>query len=192
MTPSLVMAIRSFVGQRNQRRDGRFAAGTATGNASVGNNSFSGVSRVLGSNFDDLLIGNGGDNDLNGGTGGNDTLEGGGGNDTLTGGSGDDVFRYTGNSTAELAAQGGDLIGDFVDAGGDLIDVSSFAATAGNGLWLFNGTGAFSGGGQASITYSVAADTLVEFDHNGDGAADASITLTGAHALTANEFDLVV
>jgi len=69
-------------------------AGTATGNASVGSDTFTGVSRVSGSGFNDTISGDAGNNTLNG-QGGNDRLDGRGGNDTLIGGAGADRFVYS-------------------------------------------------------------------------------------------------
>jgi len=62
------------------------AAGTATGE---GNDSFSGVSGVWGSQFADELTGNGADNVLNG-NGGDDVIRGAGGDDWVVGSFGDD------------------------------------------------------------------------------------------------------
>src|SRR4029078_10013751 len=60
------------------------AAGSATGNASVGHDTFSGVSSLRGSNFHDTLLGS--DNGFTTaesfeGRGGNDFIDGRGGND---------------------------------------------------------------------------------------------------------------
>ncbi len=63
--------------------------GTAEGDFLVG------IEDVLGSKFDDTLIGNWANNTLDGGAG-NDTLKGGGGADTLKGGIGDDVLETDG------------------------------------------------------------------------------------------------
>jgi Ca2+-binding RTX toxin-like protein len=82
------------------------AAGTATGDASVGSDTFTDVSRVRGSNFDDTISGGAGFNVLEG-QGGNDTIQGRGGNDTLTGGAGNDTFVY-------VDGDGADIITDFV------------------------------------------------------------------------------
>ncbi len=72
------------------------AAGTASGE---GNYTFSGVDGVLGSQFDDELIGNVSDNYLNGGQeatssgrGGDDRIDGGLGNDDLDGEAGSDTY----------------------------------------------------------------------------------------------------
>ena len=93
------------------------AAGTATGDASVGTDTFTGVNNAFGSNFNDTLLGSGGNDVLNGGNGGNDTLDGRGGNDNLTGGAGADIFVYA-------AGGGADFITDFSHAQGDRIDVT--------------------------------------------------------------------
>ncbi|MEL7430084.1 MAG: calcium-binding protein [Pseudomonadota bacterium] len=66
---------------------------------------FNSVEFVVGSDFDDIIIGNSAINRLDGGAGdddldgddGNDTLVGGIGNDTLTGGEGNDVFIFEAN-----------------------------------------------------------------------------------------------
>lgn len=58
-------------------------AGTATGNSSAGSDTFSGVSGVIGSNFNDTITGDGNDNVIEG-LSGIDTLDGGGGNDTVS------------------------------------------------------------------------------------------------------------
>jgi len=93
------------------------AAGTATGNASVGIDTIlGGVSRVLGSGFNDIITGNEFNNTLNG-QGGNDTLTGGAGNDTLTGGGGTDSFVFADGF-------GFDTITDFNQAQGDKIDLT--------------------------------------------------------------------
>jgi hypothetical protein len=93
------------------------AAGSATGDASVGTDTFTGVNNAFGSNFNDTLLGSSGNDFLNGGNGGSDTLAGRGGNDNLTGGAGADIFVY---------AAGGDVdfITDFSHAQGDRIDVT--------------------------------------------------------------------
>ncbi|MBX9778457.1 MAG: hypothetical protein K2Y71_29130, partial [Xanthobacteraceae bacterium] len=75
---------------------------------------------LVGSNFNDTLIGDGGDNQL-WGVDGNDTLDGGGGSDAIWGGAGDDVFIYS---------TGADAIRDFV-AGVGGVDEIDLRAVAG-------------------------------------------------------------
>ena len=76
-------------------------AGTITGGSS-GTISFTGVERIVATNFNDSLIGNGAAQNLTG-RGGADTLWGASGNDTLWGGGGADtfIFRETGNANAD-------------------------------------------------------------------------------------------
>ena len=57
--------------------------GNAFGDGSVGHDTFSSVSRVIGSNFADNITGDGNNNVIEG-LGGNDTLDGGGGIDTVS------------------------------------------------------------------------------------------------------------
>ncbi|MFZ5689766.1 MAG: type I secretion C-terminal target domain-containing protein [Pseudomonadota bacterium] len=93
------------------------AAGTAVGNASVGTDTIlGGVSRVLGSDFNDTLIGNEFNNVLNG-QGGNDIIDGAAGTDTLTGGGGTDTFVFADGF-------GFDTITDFNQAQADKIDLT--------------------------------------------------------------------
>jgi Ca2+-binding RTX toxin-like protein len=69
------------------------------------------IQNVIGSNFDDALIGDGNNNHLSGGLGA-DTLQGGGGNDTLTGGEGaDSLVGGTGDNHIDC---GNDTVADRV------------------------------------------------------------------------------
>src|SRR5207244_2353911 len=63
-------------------------AGTATGE---GSDTLQSVEDVVGSIYDDFLVGNGGGNRLSGSSG-NDQIYGQNGNDTLSGGDGDDTL----------------------------------------------------------------------------------------------------
>ena len=90
--------------------------GDAFGNDSVGHDTIvSGVSRVRGSEFNDVITGSGGNNTLEG-RGGNDVLDGQAGADVLTGGSGSDIFIYQ-------TSGGNDRITDFTRLEGDRIDL---------------------------------------------------------------------
>ena len=92
--------------------------------AGVGNDIFvSGVSRVRGSEFGDVITGNGGNNTLEG-QGGADILNGRGGNDTLTGGTGSDIFMYNNNVTnGNSPPSNNDIVTDFNDSEADRIDL---------------------------------------------------------------------
>jgi Ca2+-binding RTX toxin-like protein len=90
------------------------AASTAPGDAAgIGTDTFvSGVTRIRGSEFGDIITGNGADNIVEG-LGGGDVLNGGAGNDTIDGGAGNDVLN------------GG--VGNDTLSGGDGIDIAVFS-----------------------------------------------------------------
>jgi Ca2+-binding RTX toxin-like protein len=92
-------------------------AGTGNGGHATGD-TLSGIEKVIGSNFNDTLIGTSGDDSLNGGAG-NDTLRGLGGDDFLVGGAG--------NDTVVIANNGGfDIFADYT-AGSDTIDLTGIS-----------------------------------------------------------------
>lgn len=143
-----------------------------------------GADRIDGGADDDLLAG-GGSNDSVWGGNGDDTVNGEAGGDVLAGGAGRDMFLFTLATHSGLGA-GADTIADMV-AGDDRIDISALAAAP----LVFRGTGAFSGGGTASVRYDVAGGTAtVRIDANGDGTADAEIAVTGIATLSAADFVL--
>lgn len=74
---------------------------------------------AIGSNFNDVLIGDGADNWLSGGTG-NDIMYGGVGSDTLIGGGGTDLIEFE-------AGDGYDAIFRF-ETGVDVFDASNYSA----------------------------------------------------------------
>ena len=98
------------------------ATGNANGDASVGHDTFVGVNRVFGTNFNDTILGSSASDFLDGGNG-NDTLNGLGGSDSLTGEGGADTFNYADGG-------GADTITDFNRAQGDTIDVRGVAGIA--------------------------------------------------------------
>ena len=108
------------------------ATGIATGAAS-GTDTFTGVSRARGSNFNDTIHGDGAGNVVEG-QGGNDLLDGRGGNDTLIGGQGADTIVYANGG-------GSDVVTDFSHAQGDKIDLTGV-----NNVFNINQVYALSGG----------------------------------------------
>jgi len=153
------------------------AGGTATGNSSVGADTFTGVANVRGSNSTDTISGNASNNILEG-QGGSDTIGGQGGNDTLTGGAGDDHFVYTATS------DGLDHVTDFNGHGGqnDVFDFDHLAF--GNGLavggadtgtldpshFVANATGATTA---AEVFWYNTADHTLYYDADGSGGGAA-------------------
>ncbi len=137
---------------------------------------------MLGNSGNNLLAGAQGNDTLGGGAG-NDTLLGGLGIDRLVGGGGGDVFRY------DLAAQGLDIIADFVAAedqllvrasgfGGGLAAGVDLGAT---GRFVQNGTGAAaSAAGTGQFVFnSTNGQLLWDADGTGGTAAVRVATLTG-------------
>lgn len=78
---------------------GTTAAQRVSGN--LGSDRLISIEGIVGSTFDDRLVGNGGHNALNGGAG-RDVLVGGSGNDTLDGGAGTDVADYSGRAALRI------------------------------------------------------------------------------------------
>jgi hypothetical protein len=143
---------------------------------------------------DDVVFGHGGNDALNGGPG-NDTLHGGEGNDMLIGeaggdrmdgGPGADVFLYRAtpqisNFGSTIDEIGGDYITGF-EVGTDLLDFRPLHLA-------FRGQAAFEANGQAQLRYvdeftprmeagaHYPGSTQVYLDVNGDGTADASMTI---------------
>lgn len=90
-----------------------------------------GIEGLVGTPFDDRLLGNARDNLLEGGAG-NDTLNGRGGDDWLVGGTGNDVYRFSKNG-AEYLGQNWIVEGTgAVDDPADAIELVGFGATAVN------------------------------------------------------------
>ena len=168
------------------------------------------IENLVGSAHDDVLIGDGVSNSLEGGAGGdtlhgeggNDFLLGGIGDDTLIGGDGDDILNggldrdiLWGGDGVDIfefldviesgTGSSRDVIKDF-EQGVDLIDLSAVGATS------------FSAGGFTStageVTFKLiggGTKTVVEYDHDGDGAADFQILMTnGGFTITADDFIL--
>ena len=164
-------------------------SGTATGDASVGSDTFlSGVTRVRGSDFGDTISGNSGNN----------VLEGQGGADTLTGGAGADRFAYT------AITDGVDHITDFSghDGQGDVLTFDH--QTFGSGLalggadtgtldpahFVANATGATTA---AEVFWYNTTDHTLYYDADGSGAgaAVAMAVLDNNFLLNHTDFDLI-
>jgi len=144
-----------------------------------------GSDHLMGGEGEDLLRG-GGAKDLLEGSAGRDTLAGGGGDDWLAGGPGNDLLRGgVGNDTFIASADGGtDLLVDFAWDGVwlDRIDISALP------VMTFLGDAAFTGTGPESrfdIEYQA---TRVEFDTDGDGAANAVLRMSEPYWLSEDVF----
>lgn len=146
----------------------------------------SGNDKLYGGQNADSLSGGNGDDLLVGGSG-NDVLVGGLGADDLTGGYGADTFRFTNiaDSTQDLLSQ--DLITDFTQSEGDVIDLQPLSSI----IFNFINMSGFHKDGTSfpEVRYfHDGSSTVVQADVNGNGSADIEITLTGSFTLHASDF----
>ncbi|MEN0107905.1 MAG: DUF5801 repeats-in-toxin domain-containing protein, partial [Pseudomonas sp.] len=157
------------------------ATGVATGGA--GNDTFSSIENLIGSDYNDTLTGDGNSNYLHGGAG-NDTIIGGGGADfivgglgadTLTGGTGKDTFIW------EKGGLGGgtDTITDFVvdhatggaNPNADVLDLSQ----------LLSGVSQVGSSLDDYLSFSFGASTTLHIATTAGGAPQQDVTLTGVN-----------
>lgn len=145
--------------------------------------------KITGDDRANLLDGGVGADQLNGGAGA-DRLIGGLAGDKLTGGLGADRFIYR-EFNQSVAATGRDVINDFSQAQGDLINVAAIDAIAGgvDNAFVFIGNAAFSAAGQLRY-FNSGTQTIIQADGNGDGIADMEIVLAGSMTLVAADFIL--
>jgi Ca2+-binding RTX toxin-like protein len=134
--------------------------GTGRSSGAGGNDSLTGIERVLGGNFADTLItgnigsefvyGHGGDDSLVGGTGSLQRLRGDSGNDTLIGGNGVQTYLYGGDGDDSIDGGDGTLRFMYGEAGNDTLVAQQAPTTTG-----------FSGGdGNDSLLGSADVDNL--------------------------------
>ena len=141
--------------------------------------SYSGISGLIGSAYNDTLIGDGNANVLNGGAG-DDTLIGGAGADTLTGGGGHDTADYSTSSAAVqvhldgTANTGGDAAGDVLNG------ISNLNGSAYNDTLYGDGNANVLNGGAGDDTLigGAGADTLT-----GGGGHDTADYSTSSAAV---------
>jgi Ca2+-binding RTX toxin-like protein len=155
----------------------------------------SGIEGLLGSRYNDILIGNNAANRLSGGAGndylnggtGNDVLTGGAGRDVLIGGAGIDMFDF--NAVSEsLAGASRDVIRDFVHGSDkiDLFTIDANATQAGNNAFTFVAGASFTAAGQVKF-----ANGILYGNTDGNLAtAEFEIALSGVTTLTASDFVL--
>jgi|GEM_PF-3956609 len=141
-----------------------------------------GADLLLGRGDDDSLHG-GDDNDIIRGGAGDDEIIGGAGADRLYGGRDADTFVF--HAIGDMAAAGAtDRIMDFnkID---DLIDLTDVSIAK----FAFMGTGAFKGGGKASVSLAVNhGNTVVKLDVDGDGTMDGRFVVDHVTGLNAGDF----
>ena len=144
-----------------------------------------GEDRLFGETGIDLLFGGLHDDVLAGGDG-DDILNGGQGRDSLFGGAGADIFEYLSLSDSGTDSANRDVIRDF-EQGLDLIDVQGWGASSFSESGFTNTEGEIT-----SSLFSGGTKTLIEYDEDGDGVADAAIViLNDGFDLTAGDFILI-
>ena len=167
-----------------------FQPGSGRGDAA--GDTWTGIERVVGTDFNDVIGGlPGGDNTIWGGAG-DDAIRGYEGADLLKGGAGNDTFGYGRVEESTVAASGRDTIADF--ATGDIIQVRGIDAdgNAANGDTAFTfGTGGFTGhAGELRVVDFGDGRMSVNLDIDGDKSPDSIINVVSDHALTASDFVL--
>ena len=191
------------------------ASGTATGDASVGTDTFSGVSGANGSLFDDTFIGS--DNPA----GRNESFRGNGGNDFIDGRGGLDVAEYNfaevsgiavnlavGTVTGDISTGTDTLRGVEIIVGtefADTFDATGFGASSVNagssGNWnqfqALGGDDVVTGNGNTQLYYGSSASSInVVFTANNagyvDGTAVGHDVFTGVNAISASNYDSVI
>lgn len=148
-------------------------------------------STAIGNAMDNTMFGNDATNFLVG-LGGADTLVPGLGVDYMVGGPESDTFALS--SAGNIMEFNGDVITDWTDdkphIAGDVIDLSTSGL-----IWDLRGSAGFQHDGGAEARIEIVhqgneGSTLVQFDANGDGLVDATLTLAGIHSPNASDFIL--
>ena len=108
---------------------------------------------------------------------------------TLAGGAGADTFVFRNGDTGATTATA-DRILDFAHAEGDRINLSAIDAGTADHAFDFIGGSRFSGHAGELRFMTVAGNTFVQADLDGDKAADLVIRLDGLHTLVSADFVL--
>ncbi len=180
-----------------------------TGRGTLGDakgDTYSGIERVDGSNWNDIIRGSNRDEYLSGGNGndtliadrfsdgltkgGNDVLVGGLGADKMWGGGGSDRFVFATLSDSGKVMSAADLIYDFTR--GDLLDFSQIDArvdVGGDQAFAYVGSNLFTGSGQIR-SWNDGMDTYVAVNATGDHMPEMLVVLSGVVPLTSIDFVL--
>ena len=150
----------------------------------------SGIEGLIGSDFNDKLVGDGSGNMLDGAnghdrlwaSGGDDTLEGGNGNDLLKGQRGNDVMNGSAGRDTLDGALGDDIFQFGPGGGDDLFQSFTAGATTDDIIELLGFGSAFDTFAEViAAATQVGADTVIDFG-GGDMITLENVTLTNLHA----------
>ena len=113
--------------------------------------------------------------------------------DTLTGGTGADTFLFETGHTGRWMGNA-DVITDFNQAEGDLIDLSAIDAIAGGAddAFTFLGTADFSGTAGELRSFVFNGNAFIEGDTDGDGVADFIIQIQSDQPVDLTAADFVL
>ena len=155
---------------------------------------FSGISNIIGSAYDDLLIGDVSANVLSGGDG-NDTLEGMGGADTLDGGTGTNTASYQHASVGVIVNLFDNQLGSITnilgvtqagDAAGDVFaNIQNLIGSAGNDYLVGNTQANYIRGGGGNDTLEGYGNTIAVGGDTLDGGTGINNTASYAHSTAA-------
>lgn len=172
---------------------------TQTNNDGVAKNDrFSLIENVVGTSYDDVIIGDGlantldggGSDDVLNGMGGNDRLIGNSGSDTMTGGAGADRFVLQDGGNDGVSYWPADVITDFL-RGTDKLEIDS--DFFGDNVTLSVGAGIQSGGAAPNLHFDTATSRLW-FDADGSASAHTPVliaTLENVTTLALTDFVVV-
>jgi Ca2+-binding RTX toxin-like protein len=141
---------------------------------------------VIGTNFNDTLVGSANADTLTGG-GGTDIMKGNAVIDTV-----EDTFKFNATSESSTTLALSDVINEFVH-GTDKIDLSAIDADTGIGgdqAFLFGGNNASAVANSVTWFESGGGNTILQIDNNGDTTADMQIVLAAAGVVSDADFIL--
>jgi serralysin len=159
---------------------------------------------LVGTEFDQTIVGNNGQNTIVGSAAGDDVngdgVEDYDGLDVMTGNGGGDVFVWTAATETRPAGQEADVVTDCNRAQGDLLAFNPIDANVTNGAQVndaFTFVGVVNVAAGASFTapgqigfFTTATDTFILLNTDADGFQEATIRLAGVHNVDASWFVL--
>ncbi|MES2942672.1 MAG: DUF4347 domain-containing protein [Pseudomonadota bacterium] len=175
----------------------RLNTGSASGTSS-GNDTLTGVENLVGSSYNDTLVGHGGANVLTGGAG-DDVLNGLGGADTMAGGNGSDVY-YVNRSDDIVTETNDSIVTGGYDKVYSYLAAYTLSANVEKGRIVSTGTASLTGNELDNILYAGLGNNLLDGAGGTDtvsyshvtSAVSVSLDLGGAQATGGSGSDTLV